>query len=145
MNKAFVREPDTPPPQCSCGSRGLAVSSETLAAWLPGDEISRYPGGAFYCPVPGCPVAYFDGWGNETPARTLPPLTHPKNLRGPVCPCLGVTAAEVAEAARSGSKDLILRVIQRARNPEAECGRRSPDGRSCEAHVRRLFLESRTG
>ena len=147
MNKAFVREPDEPPPRCpsppGCGTSGEPISRETLDAQLSRADADRFPSGAFWCATPGCPIAYFDGWGTEVTAEALSGVPYPKNPGGLACSCLGIPPARILEEAREDKRDAVLRIIAHARSDAAECVRKSPEGRSCERVVRQLFMQSR--
>jgi len=146
MNKAFMKEPEAPPPRCptpkGCGALGTPVGPATLAAQLSPEEIATFSSAVFYCINPGCPVGYFDDWGNAVPADSLRAGAWPKDPEAPICCCLGITADRVIEEALDGCRDTVLRIIEHARQEDATCETASPEGCSCEKRVRRLFLQN---
>jgi hypothetical protein len=66
---------------------------------------------------------------------------YPKDPEGPICPCFGVTAAEITADARAGLKERVRDLRQRSESPEARCRVRCPDGECCIPRVFRLFRE----
>ena len=60
----------------------------------------------------------------------------------PLCPCFGLTSADIVEDARAGQKTRIQEIREEADAPDARCPKLSPDGRSCAAHAMRLFREN---
>jgi hypothetical protein len=117
------------------------VTPEVLAVQLSEELRARFSSQAYYCAAPGCGVAYFDAWGAAAPREALAVVPYPKNPTGPVCSCLGVTAAELAEDARRGDRERVRRILAHVRGAQASCALKSPDGNSCERTVRQVFLE----
>jgi bacterioferritin-associated ferredoxin len=147
LSRAFVKEPEAAEPRCpapnGCGGLGRPVSRATLEAHAPPEACRALSEGPFYCPAPGCRVAYFDAWGAIVTADRITGTAYPKDPGGPICPCFGVTAAEIEADARAGRKDRVRDLLARAEGPEAHCERCAPDGRSCATEVRRLFSDTR--
>jgi hypothetical protein len=145
MNKAFTREPEPAEPRCpapaGCGALGIPVGRKTLLAQLPDDLARAFGETAYYCPTPGCPVGYFDGWGAQAPASALRRPSYPKSPTSPVCPCFGITARAIREEAEAGRKDLVRDLVARAASEEARCETEAPCGTSCVVEARKIFLK----
>ena len=144
MNKAFVKEtvPDPCcPPGHGCGGPGTEVPAATLQAQLDEAQAGRFSQTAYFCPNPVCPVVYFDNWGTWVGSDQLASVPYPKNPSAPVCGCFGMTEQEIRTDAASGNRQRIRELLERSRGPDADCVRRSPAGRACEAEVRRLFMK----
>jgi len=143
MSRAFVREPESGEPRCpACGGLGEAVGQTTLKAHLPPDACSSLGEKAFYCDNPACPTAYFNGWGTSVPRERMTATAYPKDAAGPICPCFGIQAADVALDARDGRRERVRSLVERSRGPEARCTERCPDGKPCVPRVLRLFRET---
>ncbi len=143
LSRAFVREPEPGDPLCpGCGGAGRAVGLPTLEALLRAEDRAGLTGTAYYCDSASCATAYFTGLGAAVPAERLLASAHPKDPAGPICPCTGLTAADVAADAREGRKDRVKAIRDRAEAAPSECARRSPDGGSCVPRVFRLFRET---
>ena len=143
MNKAFVKEPDAPDPCCPdprCGGAGLVVSAQTLRAQLSADDAAQFKGAAFWCPSPGCPVAYYDAWGVRVEGNALRRGVHPKIASAPLCPCFDIGAEALIDDACAGRREVVRDLVQKARSPAARCAQENPSGRSCEPEARKLFL-----
>lgn len=125
-----------------CGGPGEEVGRPTLEAQLAPEALAVFKSEAHYCADPACGVGYFGAWGASVPREKLRSTAYPKNPDGPICPCFGLTAAEVTADAAAGRKDRVKALLERARGPEARCAEKSPDGRCCAALVSRLFRES---
>jgi len=138
-----MKEGEEPEPRCpSCGTLGDAVGPSTLAIHVPAEFRTKLGDRAYYCVNPGCPNAYFNGWGTTVPAERMLGPAWPKDPEGPLCPCFGLSATEIVADAREGKKDRIRSLKERAEGPEARCAERSPDGHSCLPRALRLFRES---
>jgi hypothetical protein len=143
MSRAFVKDPEPGEPRCpACGALGEPVGAPTLEAQLPPDARAPLGGAAWYCENPACPTAYFNAWGVSVPEAQLRSSTYPKNPERPICPCFGVSAADVLVDARQGRKDRVKDLVERSKGPEAKCVERCPDGKSCMTRVLRLFREA---
>ena len=143
MSRAFLREPEPGDPVCpGCGAAGESVGLPTLAAQLPADLRTPLGEAAFYCAGPACPTAYYNAWGAAVPAVRLSSPAYPKDPAGPVCPCFGITAADIVADAKAGRKERVRNLAERAQGPDARCTERCPDGRPCTPRVLRLFRES---
>lgn len=143
LSRAFVRDPEPGEPRCpGCGTPGDPVGPLTLEAQLPPAARSALGGAAFYCVSSACCTAYFDAWGGAVPADRLVSAAWPKDPQRPICPCFGITAAEVLADAREGRKERVRDLVERSKGPEARCAQRCPDGRPCLPRVLRLFRET---
>ena len=118
------------------------MGSATLEAQLKPDARTALGANAFYCVNPGCPTGYFTSWGAAVPAASLSSPAYPKDPAGPICPCFGIHAADVAADARAGRKERVRDLMDRSKGPEARCAERCPDGRPCLTRVLRLFRET---
>jgi len=145
MNKAFVREPDdTSAGHCPrCGSLGIAVSAETLAAHLDANALRSLADAAFYCPFPKCEVGYFDQFEQTVAADRILQPAYPKESNAPICNCFGFSRAEIDADVRDGSPRRVRELLARSKSPEAHCTTAAPDGRCCMAEVQRYYLRAR--
>jgi len=145
MNKAFVREVDPPEPSCpeprGCGATGASVPLQVLRAQLSADDAARFPGGAFYCATPTCPVAFFDRYGAQVEITALRDVPFPKDPEGVVCACLSIRAAQIVDEARAGSREHIRAIVEASRSDPGRCADSAVNGRPCEVEARRLFLQ----
>lgn len=143
MSRAFIRESEQAEPTCpGCGTPGDGVGPVTLAVHLPPDARAALGEKAYYCVNPGCPTAYFNGWGTAVASDRLITPAYPKNPEGPICPCFGLTADDVLADARDGRKERVRDLVERSKGPDARCLERCPDGRPCIPRVLRLFRET---
>lgn len=143
MSRAFMKEGEAPEPRCpSCGGAGDAVAPATLDAQLGPEDRKALGDRAYYCAGPACPTAYFSAWDAVVPQDRLKSRAWPKDPEAPVCPCFGLTPADIIEDARSGRRSRILEVREESDAPDSRCPRLAPDGRSCVARVMRLFREN---
>jgi hypothetical protein len=143
MNKAFVREPDEPTHlKCpSCGAIGQPVGSETLSAHLDKADIARLVGSSVcYCPKPECPVGYFDNHEQTVPASAIRDGAYPKQPDGPICTCLGLTAAKITADAAAKNPARVRQALQTAEANPMRCRRTNPSGHPCTAEIQRLYL-----
>jgi hypothetical protein len=142
MNKAFVREPDDNGQRLcpSCGSAGIPVSNDTLAAHLAGDAYRELGEPAFYCPFPRCDVAYFDLFDRTAPIEALVNGAFPKDPTAPLCRCFGLTIDDVEEDIREGTVRRVRSVVDRSKTAEARCHTAAPDGRCCVPEVQRYYF-----
>jgi hypothetical protein len=145
MNKAFVREPDDNGQRhCpGCGSIGVAVTDETLAAHLSAEARRELGDPSFYCPYARCGVAYFDLFDRTAPVEALRDAAYPKDPTAPLCRCFGLTIDDVEEDVRTGSVERVRTVVQRSKTPEAQCHIAAPDGRCCVPEVQRYYFRTR--
>jgi len=144
MNKAFVREPDEPEHlKCpACSTIGLPVAAETLEAHLDKADLGRLGSTACYCPKPECPVGYFDNLDQSVPASAIRNTAFPKDPAGPVCTCLGLTAAKIIADGAAKNPARVRQAIQNAEANPMRCRRTHPAGRPCTADIQRLYLQS---
>lgn len=144
MNKAFVREPDRLVDYCPrCGSQGERVPSETLRAWLTDEQRRGLADPASFCPSPHCDVVYFDAFEQVVLRTALPRPVYPKDPTAPICPCFGLTRADVEQDVREGVRTRVKAVLEKAKTPAACCRQRAANGRSCAAYVRQYYLQCR--
>lgn len=145
MNKAFVREPeDTGTANCPrCGSLGIAVGGETLAAQLLADDRRNLPESAYYCPFPRCEVGYFDQFDRWVAGDKLLHPAWPKDPAAPLCPCFGFRPEEVEADVREGGTRRVKELLARTKSPDARCRTMSPTGQCCMPEVQRYFMRLR--
>jgi hypothetical protein len=144
MNKAFIRESDdTAAARCPrCGSLGIAVGAETLAAQSDAEALRALADAAFYCPFPKCEVGYFDQFEQTVLADLLRQPAYPKDPNAPICNCFGFTTAEIEADLREGSPRRVRELLTRSKSAEAHCLTAAPDGRCCMAEVQRYYLRA---
>jgi hypothetical protein len=147
MNKAFVREPDdNGQRRCpECGSTGVAVSDETLAAHLTAEAHRELGEPAFYCPFQRCGVVYFDLFDRTALVESLGNPAYPKDPTAPLCRCFGLTIDDVEQDVREGTVQRVRAVVERSKTAEAHCHIAAPDGRSCVPEVQRYYFRVREG
>lgn len=144
MNKAFVRDPDQATERCPrCGSLGQPVGAATLNALLPAEVRRRLPDSANFCPLPSCEVAYFDMFEQSVSTRELNCAVYPKDLEAPICPCLGLTRADVERDVREGVVTRVKAALEHAKSAEARCITMAADGQPCVAAVQRYYMKCR--
>ena len=142
MNKAFVREPDQTADCCPrCGSQGQPVPAETLASWLTDEQRRKLANPASFCPVPQCPVVYFDSFEHTVVAADLPRPVYPKDPTAPLCACFGLTAEDIDREVQAGVKTRVREVLEKSQAPGARCRQLAANGRSCAAFVQKYFLQ----
>ncbi|MGE0759460.1 MAG: hypothetical protein AB7F89_17255 [Pirellulaceae bacterium] len=144
MNKAFMREPDAAGEFCpKCGSLGLPVQRETIAAQLlPGME-AQLAITANFCPHPTCEVAYFDMFERTIPAAALRKPVYPKDPDAPICACFGFTCAEIDQDLAEGVVARTKAHLERAKSHPSDCERLAANGRSCVAEIQRYYMQHR--
>ena len=86
-------------------------------------------------------MGYYTAWGHTYPARELQSPAFPKDPSAPLCPCFHILPDVIEAEAAQGEKTTIQRLIKRAESDEARCVETSPNGKSCVAEARRLFLK----
>ncbi len=138
MNKAFTREPDATGEYCPrCGSKGESVAHETLAGHVPADRLAGIAVPANFCPSASCAVAYFDGFERTILASELIEPVYPKDPNAPVCACFGLTRDDIELDVREGGVRRTKAALEKAKSPEAQCGKRAANGRSCVGWVQK--------
>ena len=142
MNKAFCKEPDSSlPPRCPrCGADGVQVGPETLRAHLEPARVESLAEPAYWCPGDSCEVAYFDLLERTVATGDASGLPWPKDPDGPLCACHGLTADDIDADIADGVPTRVREVLRKADLPDAACGTRSADGRSCVARVQRAYV-----
>lgn len=145
MNKAFVREPeDTGTATCPrCGSLGIAVGGETLAAQLSADDRRNLPESAYYCPFPRCEVGYFDQFERWVAGDKLLHPAFPKDPAAPLCPCFDFRPEEVEADVHEGGTRRVKELLAKTKSSDARCGTLSPTGQCCMPEVQRYFMRLR--
>ncbi len=143
MNKAFVREPDeTGQRNCPrCGSLGVTVQQETLAAHLPADALRSLATTAFFCPFPRCDVVYFDAFDRTVDTAALDHGVYPKDPAAPLCGCFGLTRDDVELDISEGGAARVRELLQKTKSPDARCQIMSPSGQCCAADVQRYYMK----
>ena len=147
MNKAFVKEADdeTTPKCPRCNAIGQSVGPQTLAAQLPAEAAGALAGSSSnFCPNPTCDVAYFDAHDQIAPAYLLRRATWPKadDPAATLCPCLGLTAADLITDARRGDPTRIRALLARCQSAPHDCAAATPNARPCAAEAQRLYLKN---
>jgi len=143
MSRAFMKEGDAPEPRCpTCQTPGESVGPSTLEAQLSPQDRKALGDRAYYCASPSCPTAYFSAWDAVVPLDRLKTRSWPKDPSAVLCSCFGLKAEDIVSDALSGKKARVQEIREEADAPDARCPRLSPDGRSCVAHVMRLFREN---
>jgi len=147
MNKAFIKEPeDTGQSYCpQCGSLGVAVREETLAAFLTDDARRDLADTAFFCPFSRCDVAYFDIFERTARTNSVRQLIYPKDPEAPICGCFGLTAADIDQDLQEGVVTRVKALLAQAKGPAANCQTRSPSGQCCVSEVQRYYMRHRGG
>ena len=147
MNKAFIREPDQTANYCPrCGSKGEPVGSETLKSYLSDEQRRMVSEPANFCPSPKCPVVYFDAFERAISTDDIKRPVYPKDPTAPICPCLGLTQADIERDVQDGVKTRVKAAIKKAASPDARCHKMAANGRPCTAYVQKHYmrcLESR--
>jgi hypothetical protein len=145
MNKAFLREPDESGAlNCpACGSLGIAVTRETWQHHVADGANVGLAESAFFCPYPKCDVVYFDMFDRRVKSEALVHGVYPKDPQAPICPCFGLTAADIEADVREGVVTRTRANVEKAKSPEARCLTASPSGQSCVGEVQRLYMKLR--
>ena len=144
MNKAFVREPDRAEAHCPwCGSLGLAVSHETLQAFLLPEVLTTVAESAFFCPYPTCEIVYFDVFDRSVGAGSVRKAVYPKDPNAPICGCFGLTRDDIEQDVAEGGVTRCKAAIAKAKSSAVKCAIMAADGRSCIAEVQRYYMKTR--
>jgi hypothetical protein len=144
MNKAFLREADTPDPCCPrCAAIGVETPATALETYLSPQQRRRLSACVYFCPTPDCPIAYFDALEATVEASQLLCPAYPKNPDAPICPCFGFTETEIEADVAEGVPRRIRDLLARAKSPQARCAQAAPAGRCCVPQVQRLYFKLR--
>jgi hypothetical protein len=145
MNKAFLREPDESGAlNCpACGSLGIAVTRETWQQHVVEAARAGLAETAFFCPFPKCDVAYFDMFDRRLKTDSLARGVYPKDPRAPICPCFGLTTADIEADVREGVVTRTRANVEKAKSHEARCLAASPSGQSCVGEVQRYYMKAK--
>ncbi len=144
MNKAFIRESDDGPTRCPrCGTAGIAVRAETLAAQISAKARQRVSDAAFFCGDDVCPVVYFDAFGGTVSREEFHQPIAGKDWDAPLCACFGLTRAEVEADVAEGGVTRTKAAVLRAQSDEARCQTKAPNGQSCLSAVQGYYLKCR--
>jgi hypothetical protein len=142
MNKAFIREPEQGVERCPrCGSPGLPVQQVTLAALLTPAQLGELAQTASFCPYPPCEIAYFDMFERVVLAAALERSVYPKDPRAAICPCFGLTTADIEQDIDEGVVTRTRAAVAQAKSPAARCQQQHPAGHSCVADVQRYYMQ----
>jgi len=144
VNKAFVRDPETPKdmrcPQCT--AIGLSIGRSTLEKHLSSENVQQLADtNACFCPNPRCPVGYFDGFNQTVAVDQLDRCVYPKDPEAPICSCFSLSAKDVIHDACCGNPAGVRMLIAKSRSREPICRVSSPDGRCCIGQVQQLYLK----
>ena len=146
MNKAFVKESEDNGDRCpACGSMGRTVYRETIAAQVVEGASEDVADPAFFCSHATCDVAYFDRFERQIAIDQFVQPVYPKDPEAPICPCFGLTCAEIEADVDEGVVTRVKTHLERAQSKEARCWTQSPDGQSCVAAVQQYFMRLRGG
>lgn len=146
MNKAFLREPDVTDVLCPrCQAAGESVPWETVRHHVPLETQSRLSASSYFCPTRSCPVAYFDAFESHVMAADLVRPVYPKDQTAPLCPCFGLTMADVEADVDDGTPHRIRDLLAKSKSPAARCSELSPTGRSCMPLVQKVYFKLRGG
>jgi hypothetical protein len=144
VNKAFLREPDVIDVFCPrCEAAGESVPWETVRHHVPTEKQSGLSASSYFCPTPNCPVAYFDAFESVVLAADLARPVYPKDSQAPLCPCFGLTMADVEADVDDGTPQRIRDLLAKSKSPAARCAELSPTGRTCMPLVQKLYLKLR--
>lgn len=142
MNKAFVKEPEPGVERCpQCGAPGDSVGEETLAFHIQAGHLAEIAKTANFCGTPSCEVAYFDSFERVILVSALKHPVYPKDLDAPICPCFGLTCAEIDQDLAEGVVTRTKAAVARAKSLEAQCRTQSPRGESCVGDVQRYYMQ----
>lgn len=100
---------------------------------------------AYFCPTSVCEVAYFDAFEAVMLAEELLRPVYPKDPDAPLCPCFGLTYADLQEEAAAATPERIRRLYRRSKTDEARCHELTPTGRCCLPEVQRVYFRLRGG
>jgi hypothetical protein len=147
MNKAFVKEPeDTGQAHCPrCGSLGVTVREETLAAFLPEKVRQDLADTAFFCPFARCEVAYFDIFERTVRIGSVLRPIYPKDPEAPICGCFGLTTDDIEQDLQEGGVTRVKALLAQAKTQAAHCQTASPSGQSCVTEVQRYYMRRKSG
>ena len=147
MNKAFCRENDSlAPPSCpECGTLGMQVSTETLAAHVNPSDTDTLCEPSYWCSHATCQVAYFDLLERTITVAKAHHLIWPKDPIAPLCPCTGLFCVDVETDLQEGTPLRVRRAIEHAEKKNGSCGLASPDGRACTAAVLQYYMRRQSG
>src|SRR5262245_34091632 len=146
MNKAFVREPDATDCLCPrCGAAGVAALRAAFETHVAPEIRRPLAASTYFCPTPTCPIAYFDAFEATVLTDALSRPVYPKDPSAPLCPCFGLSLADVEADVAEGNPTRIRALLAKAKGPAARCEELSPTGRSCIADVQRCYVKLRGG
>ena len=145
INKAFVREPDdTGERHCpKCGSLGVPVARETLAAQLSPAAMQQISESGFFCPFGRCEVAYFDLFERVVGVELLLKPVYPKDPDAPLCGCFGLSEDEIRADVNEGGVRRVRELLAKSKTAAAHCQTAAASGHCCMPEVQRLFMKLR--
>jgi hypothetical protein len=146
MNKAFVREPESTDVLCPrCQAVGTSVLHAAFETHVAAEARRPLAASVYFCPTPGCPVAYFDAFEATIGADTLARPVYPKDPTAPLCSCFGLTRDDVEADVAAGTPTRIRELLAKSKSPAARCEELSPTGRSCIPDVQKCYFKLRGG
>ena len=146
MNKAFLKEPEQAGGVCPrCGSAGIAVAAETLAAFVRADRLPDIAKPAYFCGFQRCEAVYFDDFERVITVDEIVRSVWPKDPAAPICGCFGFAAADVETDVATGGVAATRAAVARSKSAEARCLTQAADGRSCAAEIQRLYFKLKSG
>lgn len=147
MNKAFLKEPDeTGDVECPrCGAHGQGVGRETVEHHVRTEKVGEVAATAFFCPTPGCAVAYFDMFGRMVAVEDLKAPVYPKDLEAPMCACFGLTRDDVEADARDPAPTRLRALVEKTKSPDAQCAVLAANGQCCLPELKRYYMKLRAG
>jgi hypothetical protein len=144
MNKAFVREPDSTDVFCPrCGAIGTSALWSAVETHVPAESRRDLAAAAYFCPTPGCEVAYFDAFEATVATTNLAAPVFPKDPTAPLCACFGLTTADVEADVEEGVPRRIRELLAKSKSPAARCELASPTGRCCIPEVQKAYFKLR--
>lgn len=145
MNKAFIKEPeDTGQANCPrCGSLGVPVQQETMAAHVEPGALQNLAETGYFCSFARCDVVYFDHFERVVLMESLLKPVWPKDPEAPICGCFGLTRDDVEQDVLEGGVTRVRELLEKSKSSEANCLVNSPTGKSCMPEVQRYFMRQR--
>ncbi len=140
MNKAFMKEQESDASHCPrCKSLGKPVGSKTLGAMLKPEAVSELASTAMFCPYEDCNVAYFDDFDRVATTDLLQSPVYPKDPTAPICPCFGLTLADIQADIDEGVLTRTRDAAQKSKSAAARCSMLCPTGQSCLTEIQRCY------
>ncbi len=103
------------------------------------DSRSNLGADVWFCPSPGCEIAYFDFLERFVLVNVLRHPAYPKSVDAAICPCFEFTIDDLDTCIRHRSPELIRELLAKSKSIEANCTTLTADGRCCMQEVQRLY------